>query len=46
MRHNVSACGAAYLAVAVQHEARLVTLDGRLSRAAAQIAPSIPVTVL
>jgi predicted nucleic acid-binding protein len=46
MRHNVSAYDAAYLVVALQHAARLVTLDGDLARAAEQVAPGIPVTLL
>jgi predicted nucleic acid-binding protein len=46
MRHNVSAYDAAYLAIAVQYEARLVTLDGRLAKAAAHVAPLISVVLL
>ena len=46
MRHNVSAYDAAYLAVAVQHEAQLVTLDSRLAKAAAQVAPLVSVVLL
>lgn len=45
MRHNVSAYDAAYLAVAAEYEAGLVTFDTRLARAAAQVMPSVPVHV-
>jgi predicted nucleic acid-binding protein len=46
MRHNVSAYDAAYLAVAAQHEARLLTLDSRLAKAAEQVAPLVSVVLL
>ncbi len=46
MRHNVSAYDAAYLAVAAQYDAQLVTLDGRLAKAAEQVAPRIPVVLI
>jgi predicted nucleic acid-binding protein len=46
MRHNVSAYDAAYLAVAAEHGAALVTLDARLAKAAGQVVPSVPVRLL
>jgi predicted nucleic acid-binding protein len=46
MRQNVSAYDAAYLAVAILHDARLVTLDGRLAKAAQQVAPLVSVLLL
>lgn len=46
MRHNVSIDDAAYLAVAVVHDAPLVTFDARLAKAAADAAPSVRVTLL
>ena len=46
MRHNVSAYDAAYLAIAAQHEARLVTLDSRLAKAAKQVSPLVSVVLL
>lgn len=45
MRHNVSAYDAAYLAVAAEYEAGLVTFDTRLAKAAAQLMPSVLVHV-
>jgi predicted nucleic acid-binding protein len=46
MRHNVSAYDAAYLAIARIHDARLVTFDRRLAKAAEQAQPHIAVQVL
>ena len=46
MRHNVSAYDAAYLAVAAEYGARLVTFDARLAKAAEQVAPLVPVLKL
>jgi predicted nucleic acid-binding protein len=46
MRHNVSAYDAAYLAVAIEHDATLVTFDGRLAAAATQVAPKLAVVLL
>jgi predicted nucleic acid-binding protein len=46
MRHNVSAYDAAYLAIAAIHEARLVTFDHRLAKAAEQAKPEISVLTL
>jgi predicted nucleic acid-binding protein len=46
MRHNVSAYDAAYLAVAAQHEAQLVTLDSRLAKAAEQVAPLVSIVLI
>jgi predicted nucleic acid-binding protein len=46
MRHHVSAYDAAYLAIALQYEAPLVTLDARLATAAAQVAPNVPTVLL
>jgi predicted nucleic acid-binding protein len=43
MRHNVSAYDAAYLAVAAERGARLVTFDTRLVKAAEQVVPDVPV---
>jgi predicted nucleic acid-binding protein len=43
MRHNVPAYDAAYLAVAAEYEATLLTFDGPLAKAAGQIAPFISV---
>jgi predicted nucleic acid-binding protein len=43
MRHNISAYDAAYLAVAAERGARLVTFDTRLAKAAEQVAPNVPV---
>jgi predicted nucleic acid-binding protein len=46
MRHNVSAYDAAYLVIAAEHEARLVTFDARLAKAAEQVAPFVSVLTL
>ena len=46
MRHNVFAYDAAYLAVAAEYGASLVTLDARLAKAAAHIAPLVQVVKL
>ncbi|MEV6136361.1 type II toxin-antitoxin system VapC family toxin [Nocardia sp. NPDC051990] len=46
MRHNVSVYDAAYLAVAVLHDAPLITFDARLAKAAEQTKPDIRVTLL
>lgn len=46
LRHNVSIYDAAYLTVAVLHNAHLVTFDARLAKAAAQTTPDISVTLL
>lgn len=46
MRHNVSAYDAAYLAVAAEYGASLVTFDGRLATAAEQVAPLVSVLKL
>jgi predicted nucleic acid-binding protein len=46
MRHNVSAYDAAYIAVAAEYGARLVTFDARLAKAADQVAPLVPVLKL
>jgi predicted nucleic acid-binding protein len=46
MRHNLSAYDAAYLAVAAEFNARLITLDQRLAKAAAQVMPSVPVSLI
>jgi predicted nucleic acid-binding protein len=46
MRHNVSAYDAAYLAVAAEYGARLVTFDARLAKAAEQVAPLVSVLKL
>jgi predicted nucleic acid-binding protein len=46
MRHNVSAYDAAYLAIAAEHGARLVTFDTRLAKAAEQVAPLVSVLAL
>jgi predicted nucleic acid-binding protein len=46
MRHNVSAYDAAYLAIAAEHGARLVTFDTRLAKAAEQVAPSVSILAL
>jgi predicted nucleic acid-binding protein len=46
MRHNVSAYDAAYLAVAAEYGARLVTFDARLATAAAHVAPLVSVLKL
>ncbi len=43
MRHNVSAYDAAYLAVAAERGAQLVTFDARLAKAAEQVVPYVPV---
>lgn len=43
MRHNVSAYDAAYLAVAAERGAQLVTFDAKLAKAAEQVVPSVPV---
>jgi predicted nucleic acid-binding protein len=43
MRHSVSAYDAAYLAVAAERGAQLVTFDARLAKAAEQVVPSVPV---
>jgi predicted nucleic acid-binding protein len=43
MRHNVSAYDAAYLVVAAERGAQLVTFDARLAKAAEQVVPSVPV---
>lgn len=43
MRHNVSAYDAAYLAVAAERGASLVTFDARLAKAAEQVVPHVPV---
>lgn len=43
MRHNVSAYDAAYLAIAAEQGARLVTFDTRLAKAAGQVVPHVPV---
>lgn len=43
MRHNVSAYDAAYLAVAAERGAQLVTFDARLAKAAEQVVPNVPV---
>jgi predicted nucleic acid-binding protein len=43
MRHNVSAYDAAYLAVAAERGAQLVTFDARLAKAAEQVVPHVPV---
>jgi predicted nucleic acid-binding protein len=45
MRHNVSAYDAAYLAVAAERGAQLVTFDTRLAKAAERVVPHIPVLV-
>lgn len=45
MRHNVSAYDAAYLALAAEYEARLVTFDARLAAAATRMAPTVPVVI-
>ncbi|MQY19033.1 type II toxin-antitoxin system VapC family toxin [Nocardia macrotermitis] len=45
MRHNVSVYDAAYLAVAAMHDARLLTFDARLVKAAEQILPNIRVSL-
>jgi predicted nucleic acid-binding protein len=46
MRHNVSAYDAAYLAIAAEYGARLVTFDARLAKAAEQVAPFVSVLKL
>lgn len=46
LRHNVSIYDAAYLAVAVLHDAPLITFDARLAKGAQQAMPDIEVTVL
>jgi predicted nucleic acid-binding protein len=46
VRHNVSAYDAAYLAIAAEYGARLVTFDTRLAKAAEQVAPSVSVLAL
>jgi len=46
MRHNVSAYDAAYLAVAAEYGARLITFDARLATAAEQVAPLVSVLKL
>jgi predicted nucleic acid-binding protein len=46
MRHNVSAYDAAYLAIAAEYGARLVTFDSRLAKAAEQVAPLVSVLEL
>lgn len=46
MRHNVSAYDAAYLAVAAEYGADMVTFDSRLAKAAEQVAPLVSVTTL
>jgi predicted nucleic acid-binding protein len=46
MRHNVTAYDAAYLAVAAQHQAQLVTLDNHLAKAAEQVAPLISIVLI
>lgn len=43
MRHNVSAHDAAYLAVAAERGAPLVTFDARLAKAAEQVVPNVSV---
>jgi predicted nucleic acid-binding protein len=43
MRHNVSAYDAAYLAVAAERGAQLVTFDARLAKAAEQVVPHVSV---
>jgi predicted nucleic acid-binding protein len=43
MRHHVSAYDSAYLAVAAERDATLVTFDARLAKAAAQALPHVPV---
>jgi predicted nucleic acid-binding protein len=43
MRHNVPAYDAAYLAVAAERGAQLVTFDAKLAKAAEQVVPSVPV---
>mgnify|MGYP003493136078 CR=1 FL=1 len=45
MRHNVSAYDAAYLAVAAERGAQLVTFDVRLAKAAEQVVPDVPVVI-
>jgi predicted nucleic acid-binding protein len=45
MRHNVSAYDAAYLAVAAERGAQLVTFDIRLAKAAEQVVPDVPVLI-
>jgi predicted nucleic acid-binding protein len=46
MRQNVSAYDAAYLAVAAEYDAALVTFDGRLANAATQVMPELSVVLL
>jgi predicted nucleic acid-binding protein len=46
MRHNVFAYDAAYLAVAAEYDAPLVTFDSRLATAATQVMPELPVVLL
>lgn len=43
MRHNVSAYDAAYLAIAAEQGAHLVTFDTRLAKAAERAVPNVPV---
>jgi predicted nucleic acid-binding protein len=46
MRHNMSAYDAAYLAIAVEYGAHLVTFDARLAKAAEQAVPFVSVLTL
>lgn len=46
MRQNVSAYDAAYLAVAAEYDAALITFDGRLASAATQVMPELSVVLL
>jgi predicted nucleic acid-binding protein len=46
LRDNVFAYDAAYLALAAEYGARLLTLDARLVKAAEQVAPLVPVLKL
>jgi predicted nucleic acid-binding protein len=46
VRHNVSAYDVAYLAIAAEYGARLVTFDTRLAKAAEQVAPLVSVLAL
>jgi len=46
MRHNASAYDAAYLAIALEYDAPLITFDARLANAAQQIRPNATVVLL